>query len=138
MDPVSCWHLATSPHPHHRQCPPSQSNGGTITLHVVSNPVWTSPQCRRMTLPWFVEEACGHVADGHKLSSAMLKTTHQLDSKMGCMSCTGSRVVRVHAMCTVDPGLNPARGPLLHVTLPLSPFLSIHCQIKVSMPIKNI
>ena len=22
MDHVSCWHLATSPHPHHRQCPP--------------------------------------------------------------------------------------------------------------------
>ena len=26
MDPVSCWHLATSPHPHHRQCPPKNCN----------------------------------------------------------------------------------------------------------------
>ena len=74
MDPVSCWHLATSPHPHYRQCPPLKSNGGNIALHAISNPVWTSP-----------EEASRHEADSHKLSSAMLKGTPQLDSKMGCI-----------------------------------------------------
>ena len=58
-DPVSCWHLATSSRPHHRQSPPLPSNRGNIALHAVSNPVWTSPQCRHMLLPWLVEEACG-------------------------------------------------------------------------------
>ena len=38
-----------------------------------------------MPLPYLVEEASWHVADGHKLSSLMLKRTLQLDSKMGCM-----------------------------------------------------
>ena len=126
MDPVSCWHLATSPHPHHRQCPPLPSNGGNIALHAVSNPVWTSPQCHRMPLPWLVEEACGHVADGHKISSAMLKRTPQLDSKIGYMGCAVSQVVRARATYAVDPGLNPARGPLLHVTRPLSPPFSVY------------
>ena len=118
MDPVSCWHLSTSPHPHHRQCPPLPSNGGTITLHAISNPVWTS--CRHMPLPWLVKEACGDVADSHKISSTMLKRARQLDSKMRCMVCAGSQVVRAWATYTVELGSNPARGPLLHVTPHLS------------------
>ena len=44
---------------------------GTITLHAISNPVWTS--CRHMPLPWLVKEACRDVADSHKISSTMLK-----------------------------------------------------------------
>ena len=51
--------FATSVHPHHRQCPPLPSNAGNVALHAVSNPVWTSPQCHHMPLPWLVEEACG-------------------------------------------------------------------------------
>ena len=93
-------------------------------------PVWSSPQCPCIPLPWLVEEACGHVVKGRKLSSAMLKRTPQLDSKMGYMVCGGSRVVRARAVYAVDPGSYPARGPLLHVTPPLA----IHCQIKVSIP----
>ena len=123
MDPVSCWHLSTSPHPHHRQCPPLPSNGGNIALHAVSNPVWTSSQCCCMPLPWLVEEACGHVVDSQKLSSAMLKRTPQLDSNREGTGCADSQVVRAHAIYTVDPGSNPGRGHLLHVTLLSLPFL---------------
>ena len=53
---------------------------GNSSLDAVSSPVWTSSQCSRLPLPWLVEEAWGHVADG--LSSAVLKRTAQLDSKM--------------------------------------------------------
>ena len=136
MDLVSCWHLATSPHPHHRQCPPLPSNGGNIALHAVSNPVWTSPQCRRMPLPWLVEEACGHVADGHKISSAMLKRTPQLDSKIGYMSCAGSQAVRARATWTLVR-IQPEDLYCMSHTLSLPPFLSIHCQIKVPKPKKK-
>ena len=44
--------------------------------------------------------------------------------------------LRVLATYAADPGLNPGQRTLLHVTPPLS-LLSIHCQIKVSMPEKN-
>ena len=110
MDPVSCWHLATSSNPYHRQRPPLPINRGNIALHAVSNPVWTSPQCCLMPFPWLIEEACGHVTDGHKIASTMLKKTPQLDSKMVRISCAGSQVVRAHATYAVDPGSNPMRG----------------------------
>ena len=83
MDPVSCWHLATSPHPHHRQCPPLPSNMGKYRLACHIQPCMdltsmslhaSSMACRRGM------RACS----SHKLSSAMLKRTPQLE-KIGCM-----------------------------------------------------
>ena len=51
--------------------------------------------------------------------------------KSSFLCFAGSRVVRAHATNAVDLSSNPAGGPELHVTPPtLSPFLSIHCQIK--------
>lgn len=55
------------------------------------------------------------------------------------MRRAGSRVVGAHATNAVDPGSNTAGGLVLHVTsLSPSPFWSIHCQVKVSMPQKSL
>ena len=51
---------------------------------------------------------------------------------------TEGRVVRAHAINTADPDTIPARGPLLHVTSPLSPMFPLRLLlIKMSMPQKN-
>ena len=61
---------------------PCQAMGENISLHAISKPVRTSPHVAACLFHGLWKR---HVADGHKLSSAMLKRTFQVDSKMGCV-----------------------------------------------------